>query len=69
MYRSSGALSSTTSLLLGHCGTTPALRRNSEFRRQRLTPFHKTADPMMFRRRVQEQIAAMEERRVTRKEG
>ena len=32
-------------------------------------PFHKIADPMMFRRRVQEQIAAMEERRDTRKEG
>ena len=31
--------------------------------------FHKIADPMMFRRRVQEQIAAMEERRDTRKEG
>ena len=32
-------------------------------------PFHRIADPMMFRRRVQEQIAAMEERRDTRKEG
>jgi uncharacterized membrane protein YdbT with pleckstrin-like domain len=32
-------------------------------------PFHKIADPMQFRRRVQEQIAAMEERRDTRKEG
>ena len=32
-------------------------------------PFHKIADPMMFRRRVQEQIAAMDERRDTRKEG
>ena len=32
-------------------------------------PFHKIADPMMFRRRVQEQIAAMEERRDTRTEG
>ena len=32
-------------------------------------PFHKIADPMMFRRRVQEQIAAMEQRRDTRKEG
>ena len=31
--------------------------------------FHKIADPMMFRRRVQEQIAAMEERRDTRKDG
>ena len=31
-------------------------------------PFHKIADPMMFRRRVPEQIAAMEERRDTRKE-
>ena len=32
-------------------------------------PFHRIADPMMFRRRVQEQIAAMEERRDTRKDG
>jgi len=32
-------------------------------------PFHRIADPMMFRRRVQEQIAAMEERRDTRREG
>jgi uncharacterized membrane protein YdbT with pleckstrin-like domain len=32
-------------------------------------PFHKIADPMQFRRRVQEQIAAMEERRNTRNEG
>ena len=32
-------------------------------------PFHKIADPMQFRRRVQEQIAVMEERRDTRKEG
>ena len=32
-------------------------------------PFHRIADPMMFRRRAQEQIAAMEECRDTRKEG
>ena len=32
-------------------------------------PFHKIADPMMFRRRAQQQITAMEERRDTRKEG
>jgi uncharacterized membrane protein YdbT with pleckstrin-like domain len=32
-------------------------------------PFHRIAFPMMFRRRVQDQIAAMEERRDTRKEG
>ena len=32
-------------------------------------PFHRIADPLMFRRRVQEQIAAMEERRDTRKDG
>ena len=30
-------------------------------------PFHRIADPMMFRRRVQEQIAAMDERRDTAK--
>ena len=32
-------------------------------------PFHRIANPMMFRRRVQEQIATMEERRDTRKDG
>ena len=32
-------------------------------------PFHRIANPMMFRRRVQEQIASMEERRDTRKDG
>ena len=32
-------------------------------------PFHRIANPMMFRRRVQEQIATMEERRDPRKEG
>src|SRR6478735_4396845 len=32
-------------------------------------PFHRIANPMMFRRQVQEQIATMEERRDTRKDG
>jgi uncharacterized membrane protein YdbT with pleckstrin-like domain len=32
-------------------------------------PFHRIANPMMFRRRVQEQIATMEERRDTRNDG
>src|SRR4029077_15877126 len=32
-------------------------------------PFHRIANHMMFRRRVQEQIATMEERRDTRKDG
>jgi uncharacterized membrane protein YdbT with pleckstrin-like domain len=32
-------------------------------------PFHRIANPMMFRRRVQEQIATREERRDTRNDG